>query len=149
MTFNQAWVSLMGAGYAPLAPGTIGSLVAILLWPVFTLMPLFYMFLLWIILFLVSWYLTHKVLCSQSQSDPSWIVIDEALAVWLIPMAFNGQWSIHWLWVWCIFRIIDSLKPWPVSAVEHMKPDVFAVIFDDIVAVVIAIFMVKFWYIAI
>ena len=148
MKFSYAWVTLLKCGKSPFAPGTVGSLAAVTLWPIFILLPVKLMLGLWCILFAVSWYCTQEILREETDSDPSWIVIDEALAVWLIPIAFKGQFSLAWLWVWLLFRLIDIMKPWPVSAIERMKPDVFAVIFDDIAAVLIAILLVKFWLIA-
>lgn len=146
MKLSYIWTSVCGSGYSPVAPGTAGSLASVVLWPLFFYMPIRLALGLWCVLFVISWYYTSLVLKGESEADPSWIVIDEALAVWMIPIAFHESMGVVWIWTWVLFRILDILKPWPINAVERMKPDVLAVIMDDIAAGIIAILLMKFWY---
>ena len=148
----------MGSGYSKIAPGTVGSLVAAFSWPVWLMLAPSVQWLLWIIVFVFSNYCCHVALNAEGNSvgmvnkkdkahDPSWIVIDEACAVFLIPLClhvseFNDY---HWITAFLLFRILDIFKPWPIYIVERFRPAALAVMLDDIVAVLLAILIMRLY----
>jgi phosphatidylglycerophosphatase A len=123
-------------GYAPVAPGTFGTLGAI---------PLYWA-LSWVsfpaylgatlLLALVSGWSAHRAGRYWKVADASPIVIDEVVG-YLVTMAF-----VPFSWPaaiagFLLFRLYDVLKPWPASAFDRMKNG-FGVTMDDVAAGVFA-----------
>jgi len=75
-------------------------------------------------------------------ADPSWVVIDEVLGVWLallvVPpssLVASPGWSI--IVATLMFRILDIAKPPPVSTLEHL-PGAWGIMADDAAAGLVA-----------
>ena len=70
----------------------------------------------------------------EEDSDPSWIVIDEAagLGVALLPFAFAPSPAAA-VFAFVLFRAFDAAKPPPVSHAER-APGAMGVLLDDLVA---------------
>ncbi len=134
-----------GSGYAPVAPGTWGTLAAM---PAFWLLwmlghgsvPLLALGVLFVLV--AGCGLCQVLLPQLDDQDPGWIVIDEwagvglcllLLAPWL---AAEGWWL--WLASFVLFRLFDILKPWPVCYVEHLGPEWWSIMADDLLAGVLA-----------
>lgn len=136
----RAFVTGLGLGYLPLAPGTWASLATLL--PVFVihrLLPLQETVVLSAVVVLLTY---PAVVCStrfsrsEGHPDPSMIVIDEIL----------GQ-IVCLLWVpvspfslgagFLLFRFFDIVKPFPARSVEKL-PGGMGIVFDDLVAGVYA-----------
>lgn len=147
MTSRSKYIaSLGGVGYSRWAPGTMGSLGAVIFWPLWCIVPSFLHIGIWITLFFMSLWVCFDSMHEEEDVDPSWIVIDEALAVWLIPVFFAGRFSSAWIVAWLLFRLLDITKPWPISWTERLTPAPCAVIMDDIVAVMLALLLTRFWW---
>ncbi len=131
-------LSFFGTGYAPIAPGTIG-----------TLATLPFVYLAWtysntaldITLFIST--LILSLLCIKNtkldRKDPSWVVIDEVLGMFLtyIFVSFFKYSLFKLLIIFLTFRLFDIVKPPPVSNIDKMDfPE--AIIWDDIVAGIFA-----------
>ncbi len=134
------------AGLAPHAPGTWGSLVAALFAPIWFL-PLPMMgraLVLLILFFLGALASTHseKMLACK---DPSQIVIDEFVGVWLVLLPFSKVSPTELLLAFILFRVFDILKPWPVNAAEHWLRDGFGIMLDDVVAALMAMACLGLW----
>jgi phosphatidylglycerophosphatase A len=134
-------------GCFPLAPGTMGSLVAVL---AFLLLPPYLStsaFLLGLAaLFAIavwsaqqvvapdsSWWLPHKAKRAASgNSDPSEVVIDEVMGM-AVTLAFV---PLHFKTIglgFLLFRIFDVLKPFPARQSEKL-PGGWGIVMDDVVA---------------
>ena len=133
---NRATVLLAqgcGLGFSPVAPGTLGTVVAI---PLVCLQFIWSTraFLVFVLLFVVS--AVYVVTVAEKQmdrtDDPS-IVIDE-MAGFLIAMACIPLtvWSI--LAGFLLFRVFDIFKPFPVKTVERKVPGGLGIVGDDLVA---------------
>lgn len=118
-------------------------MVAVLLWPLFMLMPFYAMCAFWLLLLCCAYYVCEVVLKLEVDKDPKWIVVDEALAVWLVPIWFLGEWDVRWIGAWLLFRVIDILKPWPVNMIEKIPVPAVAVIFDDIFAMWMSLLLIS------
>ena len=121
----------LGAGYSPVAPGTAGSAVALLiLWLVpFSRIGLVVFF---VAVTLVGTWAAHVVEAAAGKKDPGIIVIDEvagmALSVLLLPLTPRVL-----LAGFVLFRIFDVVKPFPANRLQAL-PGGIGVMIDDLVA---------------
>lgn len=126
-----------GAGLAPKAPGTFGTLVAI---PFYYLMqdlslPLYVGLL--VLAFILGVYLCeHAAQANQTHDHPG-IVWDEMVGYWLTMLMAPAGWP----WViggFVLFRFFDILKPWPVGWLDRRVRGGLGIMLDDILAAVYA-----------
>jgi len=124
-------------GRIPIAPGTFGSLLAIL--PCFLLsgLPLAVTFgIILVFIGLAVWVATgaEKILRAQ---DPGCIVIDEVagMMVTLSGLPFD---VLTVLSGFIVFRILDIIKPFPIRAAERHLSGGTGVVLDDVIAGVMA-----------
>ncbi len=134
------------AGLAPHAPGTWGTLVATLFAPIW-FMPLPMVgraLVLGLLFFFGALASTHceKILAHK---DPSQIVIDEFVGLWLVLLPFAKVSPTELFLAFVFFRFFDILKPWPVSAAEHWMRDGFGIMLDDVVAALMAMACLYLW----
>jgi phosphatidylglycerophosphatase A len=123
--------TVAGAGYAPVAPGTVGSaLAAVLLW----LIPFSPAGL---IVFLVA--VTAAGIWAAPRAerllgakDPGAIVIDEVAGLTLGLLAAPRTLPVV-LVAFLLFRVFDVVKPFPARAAERL-PGGMGVVMDDLVA---------------
>jgi phosphatidylglycerophosphatase A len=131
-----------GSGLPRRAPGTWGTLAAL---PIY-----FFAYGLGgtvavaatgIALFLIGWWASSITGRALDVSDHGGIVIDE-IAAFLIVLAFTRP-SWYWIMVaFCLFRVFDIVKPWPISVADRRIKGGFGVMFDDLLAAVCAAFLV-------
>ncbi len=121
------------SGYSPIAPGTAGSLVGILIYLLaVTLNQVqgFSYFLLTISIVLIGIWVSGKAEYIFNRKDSQKIVIDEIAGILIsLFMLPNGFWIM--LSGFIIFRIIDISKPFYV--LERL-PRGFGVMMDDVAA---------------
>jgi len=123
-----------GSGLFPKAPGTIGSIAAL----PFGLALLYYtdaitLFVASAVLFVIGCWAADIYEKNAGQKDPSAVVIDEVVGVWLalVPTGLDMLWVTV---AFIAFRFFDILKPWPVSyADKHLKGG-FGIMVDDVFA---------------
>jgi phosphatidylglycerophosphatase A len=129
------WVLLAAwgpCGYAPVAPGTFGTLGAI---PLYLLLsrasaPVYVGAL--VAVSVVGMLAAERAGRYWGVADASPIVIDE-VAGYLVTMALVPfSWPAA-LAGFVLFRIFDVLKPWPASALDRVKNG-FGVVMDDLAA---------------
>ncbi len=127
------------AGLAPFAPGTWGSLLAMLLAPVcFTPLPMLGRVMLLVVLFFLGAFAsTHAEKLLQCK-DASQIVIDEVLGMWLVFLPFAKVNLPMYVAGFFLFRLFDILKPWPIHAAEHYMPNGYGIMIDDVIAGIMA-----------
>lgn len=126
-----------GSGAFPVAPGTVGTLAAILpyLW-------LSSLSILWYILVLIVATLIGVWLCDKTSNDigvhdHSGIVWDEFVGFWLT-MTFAPD---DWFWLiagFVFFRFFDILKPWPINWLDLKVSGGWGIMLDDLLAGVYA-----------
>lgn len=126
-----------GAGLAPRAPGTAGSLVAILPawlvlgWP----LP-------WRVALILALFVAGVWICGESARrlathDHPGIVFDEIVGMLTtcLVLADRPLWLLP---AFVLFRIFDILKPWPVRDIDHRLAGGFGIMLDDQMAAVYA-----------
>ena len=125
------------AGYAPIAPGTAGSLVGVTLYALvrFVCGPVFELFVLLLVVAIGIWAATVGER-HFGQEDPGMVVIDEVAGMLLtllwIPVTWQGA-----LVGFVMFRVFDIFKPFPARSAERL-PEGWGVMADDLVAGVYA-----------
>ena len=132
--FTKYFATLFGIGFIPLAPGTFGSLFAILIWYVFIdLFSIFYFIALFLLVLSVSFYFTDIYLDNYRKKDPSEVIVDEFLGQ-SIPLLFIVNFNIYEVLIaFVTFRFFDIYKIYPINKMEDLKGS-YGVILDDIVA---------------
>src|ERR1700730_6860447 len=128
--------TFFGCGYSPIAPGTAGSLAAILIAVVlhtyagsnratFLLLSL--------LLIAPAIWSAGKVAQQESRKDPQIVVIDEVLGQWI---TLAGTATVTWksfLAAFLLFRLLDIWKPPPVRQLEALSGG-FGIVADDVMA---------------
>ena len=129
-------------GYLPLAPGTWGSIFAILVWWVLLKDLDLLIFGIVIILFFFIGIIVSNIIIDQNgDNDPSHIIIDELvgqwLALWILP---DGYFYI--IIAFILFRFFDIIKPWPIRFMEQL-PKGLGVMCDDLTAGLITLILIQ------
>lgn len=119
-------------GYLPLIPGTFGSLAGIVFFYLLkgaTVVNYFLFISGIIVLGLITSGWTEKLL---NKKDPGCIVIDEVAGM-LIALSFIAyDFKLIFL-AFLIFRILDTLKPFPAGRLQHWRGSA-GVLADDLIA---------------
>lgn len=127
-----------GAGLAPRAPGTFGSLVGVI----------------------AAWWLLELPLAARvavvaavvgfgvwicgesarrlSRHDDQRIVFDEIAGVLLTSLALAERSILWFVLVFVLFRFFDIVKPWPIRDVDHSLKGGLGIMLDDLIAALYA-----------
>lgn len=121
-----------GSGLVPKAPGTAGSLLALLIAVPFLHLP--YWILIGIILLslVLGILITGGVAEELGLKDPGGIVWDEFVGMWIALL-----WLPSWWWLipaFLLFRLFDIVKPWPVSLADRELTGGAGIMLDDVIA---------------
>lgn len=140
--------TLCGVGYLRPAPGTWGSLAALILaWPLVWLLGPWVLLAATGIAFAAGLWATAVEIEGAADKDPGHIVIDEVVGQWIalwpvvIGAAYAGVplgalWP-GWLAAFVLFRLFDIWKPGPVGWADR-KGGALGVMGDDVVAGLLA-----------
>lgn len=138
-------VSLFGIGNLPYAPGTFGSIAALIV----LIIPEDYQS--WTLVFLVLSntilsLITIKQIEKIYGDDPPFVVIDEAIGMWLILLSPYIPHNFIWVTVGLVlFRYFDIKKPYPINLINEKKGAIY-VILDDVLAAVLSIIIMYILY---
>lgn len=133
-----------GTGLAPRAPGTVGTLLGLpLFWLVVAVAPdLPNRIALLIAAFLVGIWACGRTGRALGVADHGGMVWDE-IAAFALVLLFTPA---GWLWTglaFALFRLFDILKPWPIRLADTRLKGGFGVMFDDLLAALHAIAVIK------
>ena len=135
--FHIIIASGFGSGFSPFAPGTAGALVAVIIWTVlFYVIPfniLLVVTSLLIVLFTAAGIWSADKLESEWGKDPSKVVVDEMVGVWIaiLDVPVGNVWYI--LFAFLLFRFFDIFKPLGIRKMEQLEGGI-GVMADDILA---------------
>jgi phosphatidylglycerophosphatase A len=131
-----------GAGLAPFAAGTFGTLAAVpLYWALALLLPPIAIVALCVPLFFISVWACSVTAKNLSIKDPNCICIDEIVAV-LPLLALTHQSLLLQAVAVIAFRVFDIAKPWPVSVADTKIEGGLGVMVDDLFAAMYAFIVV-------
>lgn len=128
-----AIATALGVGYAPAAPGTCGTILAVPLFVWLSPMPP------WLYLVTVAGVVAMGTWAAGvagqafGEVDHKRIVIDE-VAGYLVTMALTRPTVNAVIAGFVLFRTFDILKPWPVGWVDRKVKNAAGVMLDDILA---------------
>jgi phosphatidylglycerophosphatase A len=137
MKNKLAWLvaTWFGCGLSPFAPGTVGSLAAILIaWPLSRLGfgRLQFLLLTFVLLYPAIW-AADTVAKLSGRKDPQIVVIDEVLGQWLT-LAGALRFDLFTFTIaFALFRLFDIWKPPPIRRDERI-PGGAGIVLDDIMA---------------
>jgi len=127
-----------GSGWLPVAPGSWGSLAALLpAWWIIREAGIWGLVISILLLVPVACWACRVVLEGSEENDPGWIVVDEWLGQWLCLAMVAGVEVLSMTWLaaaFMSFRVLDIAKPWPVSAMENIGPAWWSIQADDLLA---------------
>lgn len=126
-----------GSGAVPKAPGTAGTLVAVGIYLLLPPLSALVYGLMLLLTFALGIYLCGKTAADLGVHDHGGIVWDEFVGYWITMfMAPAG-----WLWVllgFGLFRLLDIVKPWPISWVDKELKGGLGIMLDDVLAGIMA-----------
>jgi phosphatidylglycerophosphatase A len=133
MNFNKVIATAFGLGYAPIAPGTFGALGACLL-NIFLMHSAHYNLILGIniLIFMMLGVYVSFQLEAEWGSDPSRIVIDEVIGMWIATIFLPPNIYVL-LTAFILFRFFDIYKPLGIRYFDNLKNG-WGVILDDVLA---------------
>lgn len=134
-----------GAGLSPVAPGTVGTLVA---FPLFWLInqnldPIKFLLLIDVMFIAGIWCcsITGKILGIH---DHSGIVWDEIVA-FLLVLFFTPDGLLWQAFAFLLFRLFDIFKPQPIRYYDDKLRNGFGVMFDDLLAAFFTLLCLAAW----
>jgi phosphatidylglycerophosphatase A len=132
----RAIATWFGCGYAPVAPGTAGSLaalvIAVALHELAGLTGWHFLVLAAAIFAPAIWAATDTARAVKIK-DPGIVVVDEVIGQWI---AIAGAPSLNWksyVGAFALFRLFDIWKPPPVRQLEDL-PEGLGIVADDAMA---------------
>lgn len=137
--FHNFIATGFGSGYSPIAPGTAGALLAMLIWWGYSLLfshcisiPVLTFIVIVVFTFAGVW--SSSVVEKYWGEDPLRVVVDEMVGTWIALLAVPE--GAHWgymLAAFVLFRFFDIVKPLGVRKMESL-PSGFGIMADDILA---------------
>tara|TARA_B100000287_G_C20330343_1_gene661468 strand:- start:41 stop:535 length:495 start_codon:yes stop_codon:yes gene_type:complete len=144
--FNFLFVTLFGIGKVSKIPGSIASLITVVLlfflFHVLNISPDVILTII-VIIFFLALYSVNIFIKNLENKDPKEIVIDEfigqSIPLCLYEMAHQGEKEggeilTFYFIMFILFRIFDITKPYPVNYYDKNFKNSFGVIMDDVVA---------------
>lgn len=136
-SLRACFLTLFFSGYSKKAPGTIGSLVALLLGLPVLIFSANTLFLGAIFVGLIAIAQIDKEEEESKRHDSSYIVIDELVGMWLA-MAISGLSLAGVILSFIFFRIYDITKPSLIGKIDKKVKGGLGVVADDALAGVLA-----------
>ena len=144
--FNFLFITMLGLGKIRVIPGTLGSLVAvIILYILFHVLNVSSNFILLglILIFVYSFPAIESYIKNNENKDPGEIIIDELIGQSIPIFAYeishgteksSDEALIFYCICFVLFRFFDIVKPFPVSFFDKNFKNSFGVIMDDVCA---------------
>jgi len=122
-----------GSGLSKKAPGTVGSLVALVIWILIADLALIPYITFLIISGLIGVYICGVASEKLGVHDHGGIVWDEFVGLWITLFMLPVGW--YWIFIgFGLFRFFDIVKPWPVSWADKSLSGGMGIMVDDVLA---------------
>jgi phosphatidylglycerophosphatase A len=137
-----------GSGCAPKAPGTAGTVVAVLLYLPLQYLPVYLYVLMLFLTFVLGVWLCGKASRELGVHDHGGIVWDEFVGYWITMFMAPSGWG--WiLFGFVLFRLFDIWKPQPIRYVDRHMHGGLGIMIDDVLAGIYALLVLQgvhyFW----
>jgi len=130
-------------GYFPFAPGTIGTLFALVLF-LLTDVPLYAHFLIIIIGALLGIHASTVAEKTLKEKDSKKIIIDEFIGFY-ISVLYLPKTLLLTIAAFLLFRFFDILKPFPIKKIESLLGGGIGIVADDIMAALYTNLILQIW----
>ncbi len=133
------WLALgLGTGLAPVAPGTVGTLVGFVLFALLWPLPVLLQWGVLLGLFVLGVPVCERAAQDLQQEDPGSVVWDEIVAFALVlegaPHRVTG-----FILAFLLFRLFDIWKPFPIRWVDQRVRGGWGIMLDDLLAALYAL----------
>ncbi len=122
-----------GAGLAPKAPGTFGTLAAVPFYLLLARLPLGAYLAILAVVILAGIWICGRASRDLGVHDHPGVVWDEFAGFFVTMIAAPAG----WLWVvagFVLFRVFDILKPWPIGWLDRRVGGGLGIMLDDLLA---------------
>jgi len=123
-----------GAGLAPRAPGTAGSVVGIVIAWWLVPLPLLARAGIALVAFAAGIWVCGESARRLNAHDHPGIVLDEIVAVLAATLVMAERSVLGFFLLFVLFRIFDIFKPWPIRDVDHRLGGGLGIMLDDLMA---------------
>ena len=121
-----------GAGFFPIAPGTVGSAIGVAIYLAIREWPGIWQLALVAAISVVGTWASSEATHHFRKEDPGHVIVDE-VAGQLVTLLFTGAGLTGALAGFIIFRVLDIVKPWPARQFEALPAGV-GIMADDLMA---------------
>lgn len=133
----------LGSGLSPKMPGTMGTVVGVLLYLLLAKIPLSYYLISVGLLTLVAIWICDWSSKDLGIHDYPGIVLDEIVGfLWVMIAVPLTWWTV--LLAFIFFRLFDIWKPWPIRWLDQRVTGGFGIVIDDCLAAVYAWLLIQF-----
>ena len=126
-----------GSGASPVAPGTAGTAMAVLIYLLLPAMNTVSYSVFVLVSLIIGIWLCGKTSRDLGVHDHGGIVWDEFTGFWLTMLMAPPGW-IYVIVGFLLFRFFDIVKPWPIRWVDRQIHGGFGIMMDDVLAGVMA-----------
>jgi len=148
MNLNRLFITFLGSGLSPKAPGTAGSLAALVVGVIILeLIPMQTFFMLTLAITIIGIFEINKYEKATNTHDDKSIVIDEVAGMWIAlmfavasanTMQFDYAYEIAIVLSFGAFRLFDIWKPSLIGTIDRKVKGGLGVMGDDLLAGVAA-----------
>ncbi len=131
MNMWQLAATFFYLGRLPFAPGSWGSLGALILW-IFLPLSFLLQLIIIILLFSVGIISSKKMADTMNDNDPSEVVIDEVVGMGIALFMLPHSLTIYSI-AFILFRIFDIFKPSLIYRIQTL-PNGWGIMLDDVLA---------------
>ncbi|MEZ5653604.1 MAG: phosphatidylglycerophosphatase A [Burkholderiaceae bacterium] len=134
-----------GSGLSPIAPGTAGTMLA---WASFRIFDRWLSTGAWVLIVILGTWLgtwaAQRVIDALRVHDHGAIVWDEIVAFWLV-LALAGASTWQQAGLFLLFRLFDTIKPWPIRWLDGHVKGGWGVMVDDLAAALATLIVFGLW----
>jgi len=144
MNLNRLFITFFGTGLAPKAPGTVGSLAALVVGvALLQIVPMQTLFMLTLAITIIGIFEINKYEKATNSHDDKSIVIDEVAGMWIAlmfalssakTMSYEYAELIAIVGSFAAFRLFDIWKPSTIGVIDRKVKGGLGVMGDDILA---------------
>lgn len=146
-SINRMLLSGFFFGYAPIAPGTAGTVCA---WLIFLVLRYMQISLAVVISLATLFFVIGILLLRHNRdleiNDPGWVVIDEIAAFLVVLACLPAQTLVLHVIAFVLFRFFDTIKIGLVRTVDSYMKTALGIMLDDLIAAAYTLGIIWFFY---